>query len=161
MFRKPVTTIVLAFLVSSALSSVAGEPPTVPIGSPRPARTVRVATVNARAVLEVVCKKEAKDLQEEFKDHTNLSKSVVFQRREAAIYLRGCRELQRAVAEYCKTEGIDLVLNDNGVLNGPKANDRNDIIREMSRSFVLDAVDITPQLLKRLTAKADPAVKAR
>jgi hypothetical protein len=84
-----------------------------------------------------------------------------FALREAAIYAKRYEELQLAVAEYCKAERIDLVRNDGRAPDPVDPDDPEAVAHDVSKRVVVSNVDITPAILKRLAAKADPAAKSR
>ncbi len=116
MFRRNIV-LSIGLLAAWALPrSLVGETPAV--------TPMRVATVRVRVILKEVVKTELERLREspEYKRveeeqgrqaMPSFRKSGPNLQREAAIYAKGYRQVQREIAAYCAAEYIDLVLNDN------------------------------------------------
>jgi hypothetical protein len=161
-------------------------------------RSGRVATLNVKKVLKILCEDDLRKLtaecdtrdleaklrlanlmrkanalpfgvedEELYRDlqspRVDLAPSVGndFFRREAAIIAKAYRSLQREVADYCKTEGIDLVLDDDVTTEKVDPSNPDALARDISKRIVVAKLDITSEILKRLAAKGNSADKAK
>jgi len=154
MYERPITISGLAHLAGLALLLITQSLPGAASEPVRASRPVRIATVNVNAVLQVLCREDTKRLSAEARTEALALPSETrrdIAMREAAIYAKGYRVLQRTVADYCKAEGIDLVLNDGRPAGKVDSDDVDTVARDIAKHAILTNVDITPQILKRLT----------
>ncbi len=177
MLGMPITISSLAQLAGLALLLITGSLPAAASEPVRVTLPIRMATLNVNVVVNELCKDDIKKLREEATERyrllpggtgdysgpveTRAALHHEFSARSAAIYAKAYGELQRTVADYCKSEGIDLVLNDDRPAAEVDPDDADTVARDTAKRVVLTKVDITPQILKRITTKATPPVKSR
>jgi hypothetical protein len=159
----------LAGMSLAAPHSSSASEPTREVGS------ARIATLNVSVLMRALCDKDRKKLIEEKRlerlrdeEEGRFPSALPFGQRnaevdprEVAILVNAYRELQREVGVYCKSHDIGLVLTVFGRADEAAPEDANAVASEIQRNFVFNTIDITPQILKRVTSKAMPAAKPR
>ncbi|MDP6447766.1 MAG: OmpH family outer membrane protein, partial [Pirellulaceae bacterium] len=134
----------------------------------RDVKRSEIKITNARSTIEQL-KRRAAETVPGSPQHTKLIESVAeqqkeiqarvaemkvdFMNREARLYANTYRNVQRAVAEYARDNGIGIVLRDMASEINPA--DRDSVLKGVNRSIVFqDNADITDAVVEIVNSKA-------